>query len=183
MICSPLYELVGFGDGVGCWVRVIMVCCSCLIVISWGAFVWYVFWFGVWLCLDLVRGECGSGMIRCVRSRRFTVFVLIGLWGLLLGDLVGLGVWFLSRGLWLGGWFLLVIRGGGSGSCEVSVFWFSEWWWIMIMNYDSWFLSCVCCDSWGWLGLVVICLWLWLGIEYGGDFDSWFRVATRTLLC
>lgn len=39
MICSPLYELVGFGDGVGgCWVRVIMVCCSCLIVISWGAF-------------------------------------------------------------------------------------------------------------------------------------------------
>ena len=39
IICSPLYELVGFGDGVGCWVRVIMVCCSCLIVISWGAFV------------------------------------------------------------------------------------------------------------------------------------------------
>lgn len=39
MICSPLYELVGFGDGVGCLVCVIMVCyfmfdCDS----SWGAF-------------------------------------------------------------------------------------------------------------------------------------------------
>ena len=39
MICSPLYELVWLGMEWGCWVRVIMVCCSCLIVISWGAFV------------------------------------------------------------------------------------------------------------------------------------------------
>ena len=31
-----LYELVWLGMEWDCWVRVIMVCCSCLTVISWG---------------------------------------------------------------------------------------------------------------------------------------------------
>ena len=59
-------------------------------------------------------GECGSGMIRCVRSRQFTVFVLIGLWGLLLGDLMGLG------GLILESWTVV----------GWLVFISNSWWWF-----------------------------------------------------
>lgn len=72
------------------------------------------------------------------------------------------------------GWLVFISNSWcDSGSCEVSVLSGDELrlWelrlWIMIL--DSWVgvVGCVCCDSWGWLGLVVICLWLWLGIEYG----------------
>lgn len=84
-------------------------------------FVWCVVVPRLGLSVLWSRGECGSGMIRCVRSRRFTVFVLIGLWGLLLGDLMGLGGLILVIVFF--GWDLVFISKlwCGSGSCEVSV--------------------------------------------------------------
>ena len=67
------------GDGVGCWVRVIMVCyfmfdcdflgCICLMRVL----VWCVVVPRLGLSVLWSRGECGSGMIRCVRSRRFAL--------------------------------------------------------------------------------------------------------------
>ena len=66
------------GDGVG----VLGSCDHGLLfmftVISWGiclirVFVWCVVVPRLGLSVLWSRGECGSGMIRCVRSRRFTL--------------------------------------------------------------------------------------------------------------
>ena len=89
MICFTLYELVGFGDGVGCWVRVIMVCyfmfdcdflgCICLIRVLWSReccdferfvrFGWFTLlcWSKLWgdYCWVVVILDSWVGVVSC----------------------------------------------------------------------------------------------------------------------